>query len=676
VYDTEALSQRLLVVGVARSSATQIVSIFERWLKNNGAEATCKRIKEMKVNLLRHYAGLPFILPSQENKNSWVKYREKGPKGPLGLLFRLSKENFLTAWNAIMIYTSLVYHDPEVWATKEQWDNLIASVTREPVDPINLQMGLALAHKSPLKVRVILKETTGDSLIDYQTRDTKRAPQVTNDKTALETETVIDSLAVLWHRTVWAVENWDILSGTVKGLEALVADEMELNLIDEAKSGPPLEERPLMGKLSLIQEAGFKLRFAANPHRVYQAALAPLGRALFRALETVPQDCTFDHEKGVRLVQGWLQDSYPAVSMDLSNATDRAPLDLQMEFLSRCGVGTRWLQFLKSTCRGDWTVNNSKVNRYQARTIRWTVGSPLGLYPTFAAFALWHHSVIQAAFCECGWDPARNREFPYVILGDDVVIMDYEVASLVRGWFLGWGMKVADHKSLQSDSVAEFAGRIIRSSDVIRGFKWKGPATDESFIAFARQLGPRSLLIMRPRHKRVLAYIGDLPDPIGLGWNPFGIPLEERLTPLIERVWERDERYRSFSSRTSRANTLLYSSQLVRDWKRWGSKEQSLLVETSDQEVEAVVSAMLPGLGKLGSGIWPNLPLVALERGVPEQVLSWYRAMLKRYSYLETAKDASTLVVIERKIRAILSRSWGRLPGMPGKRNHGGIPPN
>lgn len=262
-----------------------------------------------------------------------------------------------------------------------------------------------------------------------------------------------------------------------------------------------------MGSISLIQEAGFKLRFAANPHRIYQAALQPLGRALFRGLRSISQDCTFDHDKGVRMVQEWLQQGLPAVSMDLSNATDRAPLDLQLEFLSRCGVPTRWLQFLRSTCRGDWRVNNSKVNQYSWSYLRWTVGSPLGLYPTFASFALWHHCVVQAAFAECGWDVGNTDTLPYVILGDDLVIMDYKVAALVRRWFLSWGMKVADHKSLSSDHLAEFAGRVISSSDVTRGFKWKGTISDESFVAFASQMGPRSLILMRPRHKRVLAYI-------------------------------------------------------------------------------------------------------------------------------------------------------------------------
>jgi hypothetical protein len=654
VFDTAAASQRLQVVGLTRSSAVQIVQLVEKWVANNGAEEAVKRIKAIKVNLLRHYAGLPPLL----GLSSWIKYRKEGPKGPFGLLFRLTPKSFRTAWNAVMVYTSLVHHSDEVWCTEEQWDNLTAAIVSPALESSQMAHGLAVVHKSPLKVRITVDSITGDSLFDYQTRDSKRAPQTIGAKpTAPEPETLINSLDVLIERTVWTMENWDILSGTCKGLENYILPILEQNMEDELRSGPPLVEIPKMGVISLIQEAGFKLRFAANPYRVYQAALQPLGRALFRALRAIPQDCTFDHDQGVRMVQSWLAEGKPAVSMDLSNATDRAPLDFQLEFLSRCGVPTRWLQFLRATCRGEWRVNNFKRNPLKATTLRWTVGSPLGLYPTFACFALWHHCVVQAAFAECGWD--LDQVLPYVILGDDLVIMDYEVASVVRGWFLHWGMKVADHKGLSSDTVAEFAGRVISSSDVVRGFKWKGQVSDESFVAFAAQFGPRSLLMMRARHKRVLAFIGDLPEPFGLGWNPFGIPLEERLTPIIERVWARDERYRSFSSRAQRANKALYSSSRMADAVRWMPAEYVVLeAATSDQEAEAVVRAMLPELSSLGSAVWPNLPQVALERGVPDEVKDWYESMLKRQSILEDRAGASQLVILERKIRAVLSRRW------------------
>ena len=95
------------------------------------------------------------------------------------------------------------------------------------------------------------------------------------------------------------------------------------------------------------------------------------------------------------------------------------------------------------------------------------------------------------------------------------------------------------------------------------------------------------------------------------------------------------------------------------DAVRWMPAEYvTLEAATSDQEAEAVVRAMLPSLSSLGSAVWPNLPTVALERGVPVEVKDWYESMLKRYSLLEDRASASTLVILERKIRAVLSRRW------------------
>lgn len=147
-----------------------------------------------------------------------------------------------------------------------------------------------------------------------------------------------------------------------------------------------------------------------------------------------------------------------------------------------------------------------------------------------------------------------------------------------------------------------------------------------------------------------------MPEPYGLGWNPFGIPLEERLTPLIERVWERDERYRTFSSRAERINRMLYLSAHALACAHYG-RFPDLDATTSDQEAEMVVRALLPGLEQLGAAVWPNLPHVALERGTVGEVKEWLESMLKRTSIVEDRKSATTLVILERKIRAILAAS-------------------
>jgi hypothetical protein len=562
-----------------------------------------------------------------------------------------------------MVYTGLVFNHPDLRVTPRQWKKAVDAIQRKPLLPSATVDGLKVVHRSPLSVRVNLHAVTGSPLVDYQPSPSRRAPK--EFRTVPEVEGVIDSLRPLIRRTIWTTQNWDILSGTCRGIERSIVPDLELNLEFERKAGglPDYDEAPEMGLIALIQEAGYKLRFAANPFRVYQAALQPLGSALFDALAKVPNDFTFDQQAGLTLCQAFLQKGYPAASMDLSNATDNAPLQFQLELLSKLGVGTRWLQFLLTTCKGDWWVQTARSKPWDV--LRWTVGSPLGLYPTFAAFALWHHAVAQYACAEAGLQPVEIQPgktvWPYAIVGDDVTFFDWHAATIYRGLMDSWGVPISEPKTLWSSTTAEFLGRVITPNSVIQGFKWKGRVSDESFVDFCRNFGPRALTSLRPRQRRVISWIADLPEPYGLGWNPLGISLEERFPDWLERAMTRDERVRTFSRRSARAHRLLYSSADKSGVPVFG-REPDADYLTSDQDVATVFGDLLPYFSVWGKGLpWEavagNLSEVALSRDkLPPKVAAEFRLMLQRTSYLEKRQEASTLVVLERKIRRAIAR--------------------
>jgi hypothetical protein len=407
-----------------------------------------------------------------------------------------------------------------------------------------------------------------------------------------------------------------------------------------------------MGMIALIQEAGYKLRFAANPYRVYQAALQPLGRALFRALRRVPNDFTFDQEGGVRLCQRFLQEGKRAVSMDLSNATDNSPLAFQLELLSKMGVKTRWLQFFRETCMGRWEAHPTAHGPWE--TLRWTVGTPLGLFPTFASFALWHHSVVQWCFRELGFTPDPEGLYPYAIVGDDVVIFEQAVAWLYRSVMERFGIPISLQKSLHSETTAEFVGRVITANAVVQGFKWKGRVSDQSFVDMARMIGPGAVSLMRPRQRQVISYIADLPEPYGLGWNPAGIPLRERLTTQIESIWQRDERLRTFERRAARIHRYIFAQGMGPRYPGFTAEVSHL---ASDQEAARIVEQVLPSLAAMEELIWPNLQEVVGLTDVPPDLAEDLRLMLQTTSSVETRKEASTLVTLERKVRRAVRMS-------------------
>jgi len=250
--------------------------------------------------------------------------------------------------------------------------------------------------------------------------------------------------------------------------------------------------------------------------------------------------------------------------------------------------------------------------------------------------------------------------YPYVIVGDDFTVMDNDVAMLYQRIMAKLGVPISEHKTLWSKDTAEFIGRIITSNSVTQGFKWKGRMSDDNFVDFCRNFGPGALTLLNARQKRVISYIADLPEPYGLGWNPFGIPLDERLTPALERVWSRpDERVRTFYRRAERVHRLLYMSEDGRgplpkgvSPEEWGLDADTL---SSDQEDEDLSRLLIPGLESLGVAIWPNFPAIVAARSLPMGVQTNYDDMLRRTSYVETRKEATALVVLERKVRRSLA---------------------
>jgi len=554
-----------------------------------------------------------------------------------------------------MLYTGFVYQHPVLRVTQRQWLKMQSAVRRDAVPADALVEGIRLVHESPFRVDIRVNRDDGMPLLWYKPSPSRRAP--VGKVTVPDVEGVIPSMRALSERATWSSLNMDILDGTLKGVAPIELSILEANLEDELKSGsPPLEEdyRPLMGVMALIQEPGYKLRFAANPYRVYQMALRPLGDALYDALKEVPNDFTFDQTAGVENIQRWLSDGYPSISMDLSNASDSIPLDLQLELLSLMGVRTRWLQFYRDCCRGDWYITLEKGGI--TRTISWTVGAPLGLYPVFASFTLWHHSMVQSCFSHLSI-PQVGGVWPYAIIGDDLWLGNAEVADLYVSRMLSLGVQASTSKGLVSRSTADFAGRVITPNDVIQGFKWKGRSSDESFVDYCRNIGPGALILMKPRQRRVINFIADLPEPFGLGWNPLGIPVSERLTPLIERQWSRDERVRTFERGAVWINRILYGAGNLYLTPS-AQKAMDVAPLASDQEASFLASQVFPGW-EPEVYLWANAAELLLENkdtlSPPERVK--LRLMLQRVSSLPKRDEVPTLVQLERKIRRVLSRS-------------------
>jgi len=658
VFNQAEARVRLIACGVTATQAHQISALVQKWVECNGEEQTVKRIKSMKVDLARHFAGLPpAARPALFQKGtSWVKTRNGLPVGPFGVLFRLPRDRFWVAWNAIMVYTGIMFQDPDLKCTPTQISEMRAAITRPEPNSDALVEGLRLVHVTPLRVNTTIGRLWGDPLVKYRYSETRRAPE--DFHTVPEKEGVLSSVQYLIERSVWTASRWDMIQPTLEGLENPVRRMIEINLEDERRSGPPdLTEKPKMGVLALIPEPGYKLRFAANPGRVYQSLTGPLGRRLFGVLRDIPNDFTYDQEAGIRFCQARLAEGKPSVSMDLSNATDRFPLELELAFLRRMGTEPEWLHLLRDLCRGDWYYQSEKGPRSLVHRISWTVGSPLGVFPTFAAFSLGHHAVVQACFQECGVEPNEDGSYDYAIVGDDFTVFDRQVAAMYRKVMDRLGVPISESKTLDADHTSEFLGRIITATEAIQGFKWKGKCSDESFVDLARNLGQGSLVLMRKRQRDVIRVIAPLPEPLGLGWNPHGQSWSTRVGVWFDELLkEPDERTREFTNSRRHSHTLLYSSKWHNSPSRFDDWRVDGEILTSDQDVLGLYPSYLPGWSgdQWGDEMWPNLLEIARFRGNDPATQVEFQNLLRLYSTFERRKDVPSLVQWERRIRRIL----------------------
>jgi len=80
-------------------------------------------------------------------------------------------------------------------------------------------------------------------------------------------------------------------------------------------------------RIAIKEDKEYKSRPFAIFEYISQAALTPLHETIFRVLKDIPQDATFDQNKGFRDI---LYGGYKFyASFDLSSATDRFPLEVQ-----------------------------------------------------------------------------------------------------------------------------------------------------------------------------------------------------------------------------------------------------------------------------------------------------------------------------------------------------------
>jgi len=199
-----------------------------------------------------------------------------------------------------------------------------------------------------------------------------------------------------------------------------------------------------LGKLSVVYDQAGKARIVAITNWWIQLALRPLHDSIFSNLSKIPQDGTFDQDGALDRLMANRAVEHKFYSFDLSAATDRLPIDLQVQILAILGYDSEnWRRLLDFS----WSWKDEQI--------KYSVGQPMGAYSSWAMLALTHHVIVRLAARRANVSSIPN----YVVLGDDVVINHDDVAQEYLHIMKTLGVEINLSKSIISSEMVEFAKR-------------------------------------------------------------------------------------------------------------------------------------------------------------------------------------------------------------------------
>jgi hypothetical protein len=226
--------------------------------------------------------------------------------------------------------------------------------------------------------------------------------------------------------------------------------------------------------------------------------------------------------------------------------------------------------------------------KYGDEQVRWARGQALGLGPSFPLFTL-AHGFLLFALNGFKW----RSEF--YVLGDDVVIMDDELALKYEEALRELDMPFSAAKTLRSSRMAEFAGYLFTPKGKFQIPKWKA-LRDDNILDLVRTWGPEAVDFLHPSDQPFVRWFASIPEPIGFGWNPHGLPLADRVAGLEEFLWPEPELVGDLW--TDPFNVINRRLEYMSPWIRYSmrdfAKRAQDAITTLEQRVVEVVNESLP----------------------------------------------------------------------------------
>jgi len=506
------LSLRLSVIGVPTYAINPFTDLLLRWTRCSGEEWTVKRCKSLKLTLIQLRSKSPVTTPLARNCKGEIK-------GVIGSLLRWglkSDKNFVKVLNAFMAYT----HWTSVKVTGEQRKKFLTAVS---ADPVKLPDTFLRSFRRTVKASVRGRTIHGNpqSLVTWRGSLQKRAP-TSHLGSVPQSEKMLSELMLTDNHSTWChVKSlWhEIYSHVFSGVD--VRRYCDSAHFDDISYGPMVG-----GEVHFLQEPGYKLRSIASPYRLFQVASQPLKADLGQLVRTLDWDCTHDQSKAKPFIQEALRLKKTVYSVDLSSATDYFPYELQEIVLETIyGKDNPYVKLFRDVSRSTW---HSELG-----DIVWKKGQPLGFNPSFFTFTLTHGLVLLSLL-------GKGYDHEFFVVGDDVVILNKGLFDKYLSFLQAAACPYSKDKTLISDELAEFAGKVITKDTIVPQLKWR-KVSDDNFLDLARLIGPRIGLLLSKKQNEILDVFAHIPDfihPYGLNWSYPGSNLEKMIKAGLELCFE------------------------------------------------------------------------------------------------------------------------------------------
>lgn len=509
------LCKGLRACGIPRDKVYQILNTVEKWYDSNGPEWTNARIKDLRQWYETSLTGKP-------NPPEWFKHSKEGlPLGIWKWVFNLPKAKALG-----VLALNTCFYETRLSSTQEKkfLHGLRGNGTQDPEALSGLMRESAMIIS--LRLRKQMPKITFPTVFDM----TGSIPVHDGRSTVRPDENLGEALKALqmsWRSVPQVTFDFLVDQDLLRYMPMeVLGNEYQLEL-----------ERPhdrCVGRVSVLQQPQLKARIVGNPNRVMQVTLEPLKTVYMTAARKLPTDVTHDQESGVNWVQEQLRQGKELAGSDLTSASDLLDVRLCLALVNATFGFTNiagyqeYTDYYLKVCRSSWYCPSLNCE------VKWEQGDVLGTGPSFGLLTLSNNAAAFHAHqiaVKRGLLPNDSQWYDcFRVVGDDIVMVS-EMEPIYSEIIRALGGEINHSKTLKSNRVAEFAGRVITSDGVyLKAIKYCEPS-DNSFMSYVAQLGDQAKFFLLPKQRRVYDLLKEVPGIVVPGpWMPdsYGIPLGQR----------------------------------------------------------------------------------------------------------------------------------------------------